>query len=567
MKNSKIFFLIAFLALFGLLLFYVIKEIPFSRKTPVEKVVEDGWKERTVGIYDRTKKTSILNLDHLQQVSVKLNSASGNNDFQSMLDGISPNDPVLITIEAQASGGDDVLQNTIEGHYDLTIKALCDALKSQNNVCYVRWNPEMEVPVKLYPWQYQSPEVYIKAFRHFALRCKASSSRIQIVWGTAGYPGADEYWPGSQAVDLISITLNGESESQTSAYPRENEMEKLIRRKILRMRFMNKPVFVLDAGAKADFSLSTQLASAIKQIEKEDSTIYSFIDTRAEGQVYDRGALSKPLMGVYDPKNLLTSSPSVRAEHLFIDLENCRDGTFLKLFNEVVARKHDVIVTFEPWKDKRYNESMVLNNTINGVYDEQFRVLYKIISTAKQTVYLRFLHEMEIPIHRYPWQSQDPVLYIKAFRYFMNFNNGKPENVKRVWGPAGDRGSMEWWPGGDVVDYVSIAIYGLPDKNITDPNQQELFSTIYKRKSHRMRFSGKPIFITEFGVTGPAEFQRKWLKDAAAVIKSHREIFGISYFNLADNPKVWGDIPTPVWSISKKTFSHFAESLSPGADE
>jgi beta-mannanase len=168
---------------------------------------------------------------------------------------------------------------------------------------------------------------------------------------------------------------------------------------------------------------------------------------------------------------------------------------------------------------------------------------------------------MEIPIARYPWQSQDPVEYIKSFRYFMTFKDSLPESLKRVWGPAGDRGSIEWWPGNDVVDLMSIAIYGLPDKNITNPKKQESFSSIFNRKIWRLRFIDKPLFITEFGVKGPEEFQTKWLEDAAIIIRDNPQIIGVNYFNMTDTPKAWGKIKPPDWSISKKTFHHFLDAL------
>jgi beta-mannanase len=132
----------------------------------------------------------------------------------------------------------------------------------------------------------------------------------------------------------------------------------------------------------------------------------------------------------------------------------------------------------------------------------------------------------------------------------------------RVWGPAGDRGAMEWWPGEDVVDFVSIAIFALPGKNITDPKKQEPFRAIYERKFRRIHFAGKPVLVTEFGVKGPEDFKRQWLYGAAGVIEKHKEISGVSYFNLADNPEVWGDIPAPDWSITRATFEKFVEKLS-----
>jgi beta-mannanase len=120
---------------------------------------------------------------------------------------------------------------------------------------------------------------------------------------------------------------------------------------------------------------------------------------------------------------------------------------------------------------------------------------------------------------------------------------------------------LEWWPGNDVVDYISVAIYGLPDKNITDPNKQESFSTIFNRKYWRMRFIDKPLFITEFGVKGPEEYKSNWLEGAAKVIRENRQIVGVNYFNMSDTPKAWGDIEPPDWSISKKSFYHFLKEL------
>jgi beta-mannanase len=142
----------------------------------------------------------------------------------------------------------------------------------------------------------------------------------------------------------------------------------------------------------------------------------------------------------------------------------------------------------------------------------------------------------------------------------MHFANSF-NNIRKVWGPAGDRGSIDFYPGNDVVDYVSIAIYGLPDKNITDPNKQEAFGNIFSRKIYRMRFINKPIFITEFGVKGPEDYQTNWLKEAAGTINKNDQVFGVCYFNLYDNPKAWGKIKAPDWSISKKSFQEFCKAL------
>lgn len=522
--------------------------------------VDHDFREPVLEIFDRTGRFSNYPANSLQHICITLDKSANRDTLQKLEAAINSLHDVMITIKMQSDPKKLVLKEVINGEFDEILKLFCEVTARHPQDVFVRWNPEMEVPVQLYAWQYQSPDDYIEAFKYFSRICKKRSQNVSIVWGPAGYPGTEEYWPGKEAVDLVSISLNSKSERLATAYPIEHDLKTLIKRKIHRVRFMNKPVMILGAE-KRDSLAKDAIKSALKEVKNDASTIYGTAEIDESGEL--PLSPSKPIIGAYDPKMLLVSSPSVRAEHVFIDLQHIQEGTFAKDFDAIMKRNHDIIVSFEPWRDqKARKDTNVLLNTINGIYDQEFRELYRILEEAKTTVYLRFAHEMEIPIHRYAWQSQDPVLYIKAFRYFMNFGNSHGGNVKKVWGPAGDRGSMEWWPGKDVVDFVSVAIYGLPDKNITDPTKQESFGMIYNRKFNRIRFGGKPVFITEFGVKGPEDYKQQWMENAAHVIKNHKEIYGVCYFNLADNPEVWGNIPAPDWSIKRETFNHFIQTLS-----
>jgi beta-mannanase len=559
MKNKNNFYLAGLLLLFiGLLLFFKYRH-RFNKFNTSLSITDRTLTEPVLGIYDRSGKLSKKVPESIRHFVLQLGPNIDLQDIQTKL-FIDPESVVLITIEC---GGDNVLARVAKGDLDEMIQSLCEALPKENKNIYLRWNPEMEVPVKHFSWQYQAPADYVKAFRHFSQVCKQVSSSLNIIWGPAGYPGTEEYWPGADAADIVSVTLGSKSELSAKAYPPEKDRVTDIRRKIHRARFMNKPLFILGSeSVRSDSTVKKQIAEAIGEIEKEAATIYETI-----GELPDFkqpiSVKNKPLVGVYDPKKLLLKSPEVHVEHIFTDLGNIQDGIFYKEFTAMMQRGHGAIVTIEPWRDKKMRkDTNVLRNTINGVYDQEFNEVFRIIAEAKHTVYLRFAHEMEIPIRRYSWQSQDPVLYIKAFRHFMSLQKTGTTNIKKVWGPAGDRGSMEWWPGGDVVDYVSIAIYGLPDKNITDPTKQESFETIYSRKSYRMLLTGKPLFVTEFGVKGPEDFQQKWMENAAKMINKHHEIAGVCYFNLADNPEVWGNIPAPDWGISIETFDHFVRTLT-----
>jgi len=563
MKQKQAIYIV--IALLLLILFATVLYFKQSATSPkYTSVSEDKSAEPLVGIYDPRNILPPAEMDSVQHYRIKWQQGAGVPDERVLEKTISAYPHLLLTIEtwpATAGSNDNVLKDMLEGKYDEKIKSLGDMLFRSGHEIFVRWNPAMEVPVHQYPWQYQSPELYIRSFNYFAAHLKKQAPNARIVWAPAGYPGDSEYWPGSEQVDAISITFDSPSELAVGI-DTLNHLHTLdvLKRKLHRMRFMNKPILVLSANPGINHTaMMGMINEAAKNIKAYSSTIYAERNFNTATQLPDRHHL---VMGVFDPRHQLIAEPEISVEHVFTDWGEIQRGEFREKFNEVMHRHHDIIVTMEPWKDTSGQaDTVVLRNTINGKYDKEIAQLYDIISHGKQQVYLRWAHEMEIPIHRYTWQSQDPVDYINSYRYFVNFNASRAGNIHYVWGPAGDRGSADWYPGDDVVDYISIAIYGLPDKNITDPNQQESFKDIFRRKNYRMRFINKPLFITEFGVKGPEDFQDKWLADAAKTILQNRHIFGICYFNLYDNPKAWGEIKAPDWSISKRSLKKFTDLL------
>ena len=489
-------------------------------------------------------------------------------DFNKVqIDQILDTLPILVTVETW--GGNtkssyiyDPLKDFLNGRFDDKIKQLCTNLIGMRPNVYIRLNPEMEVPVKRYPWQRNGR--YIEAFQHFAALCKTYAPQAKLVWGPAGYPGVMDNYPGDELVDAASISLKSESEMLLDVYPKNYPVAYDLMRRLHRLRFIDKPIFVIGTKQSENDSVTIQLISSIsQQICENRKVIYSKNNfKRPEVKVLSSGK-RKIEIGLYDPQSLLIEEEPVTMEHLFVDFGSLHDGSFEQKFEKVISRNHNVIVTFEPFRyPGKENDLNVLQHVSEGKYDKEISQLYSIIKGTETTVYLRYAHEMEIPVTRYPWQSQNPIDYINSFRYFMTFQDSLPPTIKRVWGPAGDRGSIEWWPGNDVVDFVSFAIYGLPDKNIIDPKRQESFSTIFYRKSRRLRFLDKPLLISEFGVKGSEEYQTMWLDDAAKVIRENPQIIGVCYFNMSDTPKAWGEISPPDWRISKKSFYHFLKDLN-----
>jgi beta-mannanase len=503
-------------------------------------------------------------VDSVAHFRLRVKGPDGELPDLSPLRAVRPDVSLLLTVEpwGNALFPGDHFKGLLAGEYDSIFAFICGELPQDRDNVFVRFAPEMEVPTKISPWQYQAPETYINAYRHFAKICAEHAPRAQRVWAPAGYPGALEYCPGDEVVELASVTVHARSEIGLDAYPRQPVAYDLFRR-LHRLRFLQVPVLVLgaDAGAKEVVNQGILRETSARILDGDD--VYS-LPIQAPGvptNLTDAPSVAPPLIGLYDPGDRLNAHPAIGVEHLFADFASLADGRFANQFTAVLDRGNEVIVSFEPFRlPDGTTDSLVLQNVTKGQYDQQIADFYNLLATTERTIYLRYAHEMEIPIHRYPWQSQDPLAYIRSYRYFMRRAADSP-NIHRVWGPAGDRGSLEWYPGDEWVDYLSIAIYGLPDKNITDPKKQEAFATIFNRKTWRLRFVDKPLFITEFGVKGPEAYQTAWLLAAARRLRKATGLKGINYFNMSDTPGAWGDVKPPDWSITAATLEAFVGEL------
>lgn len=524
----------------------------------MESKMEERFYEPVLGIYDREKKLDQLKPKDFKHFGLILNNDEQWDIGENLMKSLPKDAPVILTVEFWDTG---VLNKVTRGEYDQNIEQLFTSILQDRTNVYLRWNPEMEVPAMKLPWA-GSPDDFINSFQKFSAEINKISPATRMVFSPAGYPGVLEFYPGKTVVDASSITLNSESENYIENY-KEDSLPTQIRRKLHRLRFIDHPIFVLGSRNLNHESFKEEwITETVNNIRKNSDFIYSTENFKHSKTLPTVTEKQEFLLGFYDPKATLVNEKEVVVEHLFLSFYSIKTGDLQQKLENALCRDNDLILTVEPCNPtSKTLDYDVLSDILKGKYDDIISDFYLTISGIDKLIYLRFAHEMEIPITRYPWQSQDPLVYINAFRYFMQFPGADMDHIKRIWGPAGDRGSIEYWPGNDVVDYVSISVYGLPDKNITDPEKQETFSQIFHRKSRRLRFIDKPIFITEFGVKGDDQFQAKWLVDAAQTLNEQPQVVGVNYFNMTDVPKAWGEIQPPDWSISKETFSTFLEAL------
>ncbi|MBV6653633.1 MAG: hypothetical protein KI786_07755 [Mameliella sp.] len=351
-------------------------------------------------------------------------------EMEDFYRNISKEEPLVLTVRAYGKPNLDqsygaVLNSTSQGKYDDAIRKLAEKLKEHHAPVYLRWCEAMEVHSERYPWQLKYHKLYTDAYRHFVATARAVNPDLKFIWGPAGYPGLEEYWPGNDVVDLISLDIGHISEKDSDAYPPYVSVEEELYRKVHRLRFFERPVAVFAFEDTPNQAVKDALEIALSS-QKELAHIP--INSVAPPLASDAFRI-----GVYDPENLLNDLSGVNTEHFFVNWSDLENGPFRTDFKAALGRGHEVIVSVEPFKDPNFgHDKAVLSNTQNGDYDQYIQQLYDILSETDQTIYLRFAHEMEIPIERYPWQSQDPKDYISAYRYFMNFPETSPTNIKRV---------------------------------------------------------------------------------------------------------------------------------------
>ena len=521
----------------------------------------DDENTRVIGRFEWTGEVEVGS-ENFEHLTLDLNYHDSWNPSAADLKLLESDLPLMVTVRTWSweanSYQDNPLNDVVAGHYDDLFRRFLTELPRDGENVYIRFDPDVEVPVAQYPWQ-QYPRIFIGAFRRFAELRREIAPRAKMVWAAAGYPGAMEYYPGDDLVDAASVTFGYSAERQLDAYPRPSSPEAELYRRLHRLRFLRVPIYVVtEDNYTGD---APDLGRVADKLRSGPHAVYGHPPGGDPDRPRDFRGNNSFVFGLYDPQERLLSEPEVDAEHLFTDFNRIQDGRFDSLFRAAQERGHATIVSFEPFYEPiEESDRNVLQNVVQGQYDAELLRLFQILRSARQPVWLRYAHEMEIPIERYPWQSQDPQDYIASWRYVMA-HDSLPRGVLRIWGPAGDRGSLEWYPGDDYVDLISIAIYGLPDKNITDPEKQESFEVIFNRKMWRMRFISKPVFVTEFGVKGPEDYQTRWMEGAAEVLRNDRRVVGINYFNMSDTPKAWGEIKPPDWSITQRTLERFTAAL------
>ena len=251
-------------------------------------------------------------------------------------------------------------------------------------------------------------------------------------------------------------------------------------------------------------------------------------------------------VGAYDPGSAFANT-NLDLEQRYVSQSD--PAAFGQALDELQNRR-TALITLEPWPAAGSTDPTGLKDVVDGNADANLLAIAAIAATHHpQTILLRWGHEMELS-DVYPWGAQSPELYIAAYRHVHAiFDTAGASNVRFVWSPAGNDNAAQYFPGTDVVDYVGVTVledaswdagFGLPPQS---------FDQILGPRYTRLAPFGKPIIVTELGVSGSSQRQTSWLDNARSSFASYPQLRGVLYFE-APNPPV-NHLPTqPDWRLS-----------------
>lgn len=270
------------------------------------------------------------------------------------------------------------------------------------------------------------------------------------------------------------------------------------------------------------------------------------------------GAFPVPLrgvpldVGIYDPEGQWSSEAGIGIDHVFVDWNMPSGRTFAGL-RAAEAHHRAVMVTLEPFLKSGQAPETFIRDVIAGDYDELISGHCKVLAQAKDRVWLRFAHEMDLENGRYPWSGIDAADYVSLYRHAIGICRKYAPNIISVWSPVGNAGLGRYYPGNDIVDVVGISLFGLQPWEEIAYGRSRRFAEALQEKYALISRYGKPISIAEFGVCGTPLYRAQWLADVLGRGQTQFPLLkSVIYFNDRE-PYRWPETGTP-------------RRLSPGCD-
>jgi beta-mannanase len=174
-----------------------------------------------------------------------------------------------VTVEPYSTPGrGPVLESIIAGQADAQLGDLAQAVRAASpRVVLVRWGHEMDLSGSS-PWAANDPALYRAAYRHVVETFRAAGARnSRFVWSPAGEPGAERFFPGSDVVDYVGLTILADPSWDSLAALPPQSFQDLLRPRYQRVEALGKPIIIAELGVSGSVERqSAWLADAARSL-------------------------------------------------------------------------------------------------------------------------------------------------------------------------------------------------------------------------------------------------------------------------------------------------------------
>lgn len=122
---------------------------------------------------------------------------------------------ILITIEPWSWAKDWNVSRTelrniiLSGQRDQNLRAILKVIAGFRRPVTIRWGQEMDNPYGRFTWAGWEPADYIAAYKRMAGIIREMLPKAQLMWSPKGEKNLASYYPGSQYVDVVGLTVFG----------------------------------------------------------------------------------------------------------------------------------------------------------------------------------------------------------------------------------------------------------------------------------------------------------------------------------------------------------------------
>ncbi|MFH1777534.1 MAG: UDP-glucose 4-epimerase GalE [Candidatus Omnitrophota bacterium] len=223
------------------------------------------------------------------------------------------------------------------------------------------------------------------------------------------------------------------------------------------------------------------------------------------------------------------------------------------------------LITFELWPAEGNSIDYLVDDALNGKYDDLLTNWARQAAAMKQKFLFRPMHEMELS-NLYPWYTDDPEKFIGLWRHIYEIfeQNGANEYALWVWSPGGFTEAVNYYPGDDLLDYIGVTI--LVDEEwesvFSKHNYPRTFREMLNEKYYLAEKFNKPFIISELGVRfNNPEHETQWLIDAIGAISDYPKLRLVVYFN-APTPPNFNIFNNPNWRLEQGQLNALDQALS-----